>query len=360
MIRPLSLLAAAFAVLTPVLYAQPAAGPERADVITLFTGASVPCRILETTPTRLRIEYAPPGGVGVMVREVPWADVRSVDFAMDEEFRNLVEGKNPAPQMTRLQARWVEVQPLLDRPNHPAGALGLSFARACLAGGQPPQLSRALEVCDAVATTDWNAGRRAWALVVKAEVLLARKEPAQAVNDLDRLLKEKNLEPAVATHAWLLLGQTHFASLKALEEEHPRWQDDDAVLPDRQRLFHEAVENFLRPSLFAGSLEGPAASGIWQAVAVLAHDRDIPAAADAVRDLIQLYPTSPQAAEGQAWLTQQKLPLRPATETVAPAPGPVPDKKAAPAEKAAPEPEASRRKRYVKPGGDTVNPPSIP
>lgn len=360
MIRPLSLLATAWAILTPVLSAQPAAGPERADVITLFTGARVACRILETTPTQLRIEYAPPGGVGLLVREVPWADVRSVDFAMDEEFRNLVEGKNPSPQMTRLQTRWAEVQPLLARPHHPAGSLGLSYAKACLAAGQPPLLSRALEVCDAVAATDWNAGRRAWALVVRAEVLLARKEAAQAVNDLDRLLKEKNLEPAVATHAWLLLGQTHIASLKALEEEHPRWQDDDVVLPERQRLFHEAVENFLRPSLFAGGLEGPAASGLWQAVAVLAHDRDIPAAADAARDLVQLYPSSPQAVEAQAWLTQQKLPLRPATEPVAPAPGPAPDKKAAPDEKASPETDASRRKRYVKPGGDTVNPPSIP
>ena len=188
MIRPLSLLATAFAVLTPVLSAQPAAGPERADVITLFTGASVPCRILETTPARLRIEYAPTGGVGVMVREVPWADVRSVDFAMDEEFRDLVAGKNPAPQMTRLQARWVEVQPLLDRPNHPAGALGLSFARACLAGGQPPQLSRALEVCDAVAA---EHGVEAAALLTVSDCLIdgTRMDAGLRERGLDRMLR---------------------------------------------------------------------------------------------------------------------------------------------------------------------------
>lgn len=358
MTRRLALLMSCWVLFTAVLPAQSPPGTALADVVTLVSGAGVSCRILETTASHLRIEYLPPGGVGRLVRDVPWADVKSVDFAMDEEFRTLLEGKKPAASLARLHARWGEVQPLLGRPHHPAGELGLALVRTCLAGGDPAQLSRALEVCELVAAADWNETRRSRALLAKAEVFLARKEAAPAVQELARLLENESLEPAVAAQAWLLLGQTHFASLKAVEEEHPRWQDDDMVLPERQRLFHEAVESFVRPSLFAGGLEAPAASGLWLAVAVLLHDRDVPAAADTARDLIQLYPASPQASEARQWLEKQKLPLKPVAEPAPPAPAP--EKAAAPAETKVPEPDVTRRKRYDKPAGETKAPPSMP
>jgi hypothetical protein len=320
--------------------------PAVTDVLYLATGAAVPCRVVTTTDASVKIEYRAPNGVTTLTREVPWADVGRIDFAMDEEFRTLLKATSAEKDGAKLSTRWTALMPMLGRPNHPAGDLGLVLATVSLTSPNPGVREQALTVCRNIESTDWSIPRRQQARMLRMRLLASLQRTEEAVAEARLILADPAQEASITVPTTLFLAHREFDALKKLQEENPVWEEDDIVRPDRERLFHAALDGFLKPSLFHGTQEDNAAAGLWAAVELLQFDRNLSAAADNARDLIKLYPAAPQAAKAQALLKEHNLPLEPAPEAADMAGAKKPDEPA-PAEAA--EPEVTRRKRYEKP-----------
>jgi hypothetical protein len=340
------------------------------DTLVLAKGATVRCRILTATPASLLIDYPRPGPgrQPALRRDVPWTDLASADFAMDDDFHRLVAAGDPLQDIPRLTIRWTALAPLLGRPHHPAGALGLTLARLSLSHPDTAIRRRALDVCRAMAAGDWNEARRHEARLLDAQLRMSLGRTDEALRQARALAAEPAITPHTAMLAHVMLAEADFTSLRKLEDENPRWIEDDTVRPEREALFHQTLESALKPSLFHGTLEEPASQGLWTAVQVLEFDRNLPAAAEAARDLIHLYPSSPPAGAATAFLRRNRLPLDPAGE---PAADPLPSAAAAPESTpaapapAAREPIVHRRTRYTdtpRPPGDQSAPtaPAVP
>ncbi|WP_050031183.1 hypothetical protein [Verrucomicrobium sp. BvORR034] len=336
------------------LSAQAPAGP-KSDVVVLQNGAAVPCRIVSSTAEMLRIEYRPAGAMGLMTREVPWTEIRSADFLMDEEFHALLRTTDAARDGARLASRWEAVLPLLSRPNHPGGDLGLAYANACVASPAPATRSKALDICDVIISNDWNPQRRAQARWTRIQALVALNRTQDALGESRKILADHGTDEWLAVRALLFTGKHSFEALKQLQSDNPRWEEDDLIVPERNRLFHESVECSVKPSLFHGTQEESATAGLWQAAAVLQFDGNLSAAADCARDILHLYPKAKEAGEVREFLMKHKLPLEvPVTLPELPEEPAKPMEK--PAADAPKEPESARRKRYAKPESNNKPP----
>lgn len=325
-------------------FAALAQQPPAAEIDTLFlnTGASVACRVLATTDSAVKIEYRSPTDGKVQTREVPWPDILRIDFAMDDEFHALVTSSTALPQM---HARWEKVKTLLPRRNHPAGDLGLAIARTSLSSPDQAQKQKALDVCGQVELNDWNTDRRDQARWLRLQLLESLGHGKDAITEARVLASDELVTPVIAMQAHLFIARSEFQSMKKLEEDNPLWLEDDLVRPERDQLFHTALDHFLKPSLFQGSLEAPATEGLLGALHLFAFDQDIASAADRARDLIKLYPASGAAKQAQAFLSSNNFPLEPVSEEPPELQSKASAKSAEPVER---EPAVKRRERYTR------------
>jgi hypothetical protein len=324
--------------------------PAPTDVLQLKTGVSVPCRILATNATALKIEYRAASGVGSITREVPWADVQAVDFAMDDAFRAALASTD----IGALEAMWNRYSMMLTRPRHPVGDLGLALAKVALAGSNPASRALSVQVCRMIESTDWNEERRSQARLLRLRLLVAMDRKDEALTEARALVQDASVDPEMSMHAHLLLANTDFDTLKKLEEENPLWSDDDLVRPERERLFHATLDAFLKPSLFHGTLENPPVEGLWGAAQLHHFDGNLSAAANCARDILNLYPSASLADKAKAFLAQNKLPLEPSDDE----PETVVDRKKDAPEPADREPAVQRRARYAKPPSKTPKAPA--
>lgn len=328
---------------------QPA--PAAADTLVLNTGAAVACRILETGEAGVKIEYTSPTDRKLQTRDVPWADILRIDFAMDETFRTLVKATSAA-MLPQMLERWKAVESLLPRRNHPAGELGLAVGRVALAEGDQQMKQTALEICGKLELNDWDNERRDNARWLRVQLLHSLGMTADAITEARVIAADEVILPALAMQAHLYIATTEFAALKKLQEDNPLWLEDDLVRPERDQLFHTVLDHFLRPSLFHGALEEMATQGLWGAVQLFEFDRDLASAAERSRDLIKLYPKAETAKLATDFLTDHRLPLEPAEEEPEEL---KPTEPETPQKQEEREPAVQRRERYTRPPAKTAS-----
>ena len=111
-----------------------------------------------------------------------------------------------------------------------------------------------------------------------------------------------------------MLAQADFEKLKKFETANPRWADDDDLKAERGRLYHQVLDQFLHAPLFHGSAEEKAAESLWGAVQVHQFAREPALAAERARDLLELYPASPQAAQARAIAAPPREPFKEAPD----------------------------------------------
>ena len=280
-------------------------------VLTLGTGATVKCKILSTTETVVKIQYQLNAGQAPQSRDVPWAEILHIDFTLDDDFHQLLATNNLQRDSIKMLARWQRDQGLLGRPKHPIGDLGLAFARQAITHPDELLKRKALDLCSEIQFNDWSTTRRDHARWLRIRLLDSLKQHADAATEADFFCKDDQADPLLLMNAHLYLAENKHQALRELERENPLWEEDDLVRPERESLFHESLDHYLRPSLFFGTLEDTATRGLWGAVQLLTMDQDIPAAGDRARDIIQLYPSSKLAPAASAYLAQNKLPLEP-------------------------------------------------
>lgn len=297
--RGLTALLAAACLMPCMLHAQPSDADNPVDLIFGWDGSTRRGLIRAIENDALRVEVPLPGRAGTAEVSIPRRLIKSVSFAeRPGEADALATG-----DIAQLETIWKFHRPFLGMENSDSGAFGLAYGEALLARGGDGDATRALDVFRTIQEEDWNADRQATAGNGRLRALIASGNPEDAINEA-RELAESSEDPAVLIEAKLVLASAARERLTRLIEENPRWEQDEWIRPERDRLYHEALDHLLFPSLFHGTERAEAARGLWGAVQVYRQAGEIPLAHQCATDLVVLYKDTPEAARASEWLAE--------------------------------------------------------
>jgi len=136
----------------------------------------------------------------------------------------------------------------------------------------------------------------------RLRAMVATGRAGEAVREAEEIASATE-DPAVLIEAKHILAEAAGASLKKLLEDNPRWEEDLNVIPERNRLYHEAVDLFLYPALFEGSQADAAARGLWGAVGIYQLAGESANALECARDITILYTGTKYAAPAKDFIT---------------------------------------------------------
>lgn len=286
------------------------------DIIYLKTGESIACRVDALTDKIVNFSLlSDPGTAGGSARRtVAAGQIEHIEFDFQEGESALFEKRHEATAES-LKYWWDSSFSHLHRPRSRTAAYGIAFAEALLRESPETAAGRALSIFDRII-------ERAWA---PADVVLARQGRLRALMALGELetatveaqqLASQTKDAGLLIEVKYLLATADFQKLRALEEEHPRWEEDDEVRPERNEIYHRALDQFLWPHLFHAAHEEEAARGLSGAANLLLFAGEIDAARARWNDLIHLYPATAFAAEAKNLLETHPSPT---TTTIAPA-----------------------------------------
>ena len=233
-------------------------------------------------------------GIGSAQRSIPMDQIRFIDFApLSGEEEALA---NPASESMkkRLGELWQEKSVHLQWPTNNAGKIGLTFAEELFKESEPAAFERCIRIYGLIEKEDWDLERRAVAKKGRLRCLIALKRLDEAIAEARQMVTDDD-DPALLLEARLVLAQADFERLKLLEQDHPKWTEDKDLVEERTKLYHDVLDQFLNAPLFHGSIEDKAAESLWGAVQVHQFAKEPRLAAEKARDLIELYPGTPQA-----------------------------------------------------------------
>lgn len=250
---------------------------------------------------RIRLGAAPGMAEAPMATiSLPRRDVVQVEFSDDTARDELLRSGNVSKtdEIGRLWARW---EPFLSFPKSPAGNVACALGDLWIRSGDPAKAHDARELFSRVEKEAWDEPSRMSARQGRLRAMVAVGDAAAAVQEAQELAKITE-DPAVLIQAKYILANAADANLRKLVEENPRWQEDIHVIPERQRLYDEALDEYLYPYLFFGSESEAAARGLAGAMGVYRFTGELAAALECARDLRKLYPESPQAAAAREFM----------------------------------------------------------
>jgi tetratricopeptide (TPR) repeat protein len=250
---------------------------------------------------RVAIEIGGPAGAGGKTRTeqrtIQLADIEFIDFEMPEAEASLLESPT-AGKLEQLRDLWESKSKWLGIRRSNSGAAGLAVADVLLQSGEAAKVSVALATYAAVERGDWDTGRQALAQQGKLRCLLVLGRPEEALEEAKRVAETAE-DPGILVETRLVMAQAARDQFEALLEENPKWREDDEVREQVMEHYHATVDQFLYPCLFHGSLEEPAARGLWNAVEVYLLGEDREAAQNSANDLLKLYPASEYAEKAR-------------------------------------------------------------
>lgn len=262
------------------------------DVIVLKSGQYTACEIEALTDNILTFTLIQQGGNqgGVARRTISTSEVAYVEFDFEPGEEEAFAAKETL-DMESVEAWWNHHFAHLHRPRSRTGAWGIALGYALLDKDVDLYGSRALQLFDRIA-------ERAWSEIDVAAAKRGRLHALMRLGELERAITEANIlagqteDPELLIEVKHLLAEADFARLRELEEEHPRWDEDDEVRPERNELYHSIIDQFMWPYLFHAAREEAAARGLFGAGLVYEFGGEAGLATNAYRDLIALYPES--------------------------------------------------------------------
>ncbi|MEM9018858.1 MAG: hypothetical protein AAGC68_17750, partial [Verrucomicrobiota bacterium] len=274
------------------------------DVIFLKNGESAACRIETITDNILTFSLLTGGGSagGSAKRTIPMESVAYVEFdwAPGEE---ITFQKRSEMNAELLESWWDYHFANLHRPRSRTAAFGIALGEALLRESPDRSAKRALELFDRIIARAWSEEDIAAAKRGRLNALIALDDLKTATEEASRLARETE-DPALLIEVRHLLATADFERLKDLEEEHPRWIEDEEVKPERNRLYHEIIDGFLWPHLFHATREDAAARGLLSAAGVYQFAGETELAKAACDDLIALYPAVEAVEAAKTLLTE--------------------------------------------------------
>ena len=225
---------------------------------------------------------------------VPRRDVDHIEFAPDPALDALLKSAD-AGQLAEVEARWTIVQPWLKVARSPSARIANVLGDMLLRTGDPARAERALELFKNVESGAWDDADKLSARQGRLRAMVATGDAGAAVNEAAELSAATE-NPAVLIEAKYILASSADASLRKLLADNPRWEEDVAVIPERHRLYNEALDLYLFPSLFAGSESEAAARGLWGAAGIYILAGESRKALECARDIATFYPLTKFAA----------------------------------------------------------------
>lgn len=267
-------------------------------------GAPLAVRILEVDEKGVSLQKTVPSGV--VSRVIPLTELAGLSFHQTDLERRLIHrsGSDSAPL---LRVLWSVRAASLGMDGSQVADVGLALARALRLSKDPSAWDEAVSVLDRIESKEPAAHRKEAARIERQSLVLTRALAGGDPADADKLAwqateRDDNPDAMLMAVAWL--ADRHFDELKKLEENHPRWMEDDEVRPLRLRFHHLALDFALYPSLFLGARVEESAAGLKKAWQVYQHTGEQERALHVLEDLAALYPESAAARETAAELAR--------------------------------------------------------
>lgn len=274
------------------------------DTIVLKNGRKADCKIIDFTPDAVKITYRATPSAAPAERLIPLAEIEHIEPA---PFPGETEARATAIREGRsepLMIYWVKHLPWLSRPRTHGGEIGLIYAELLTRVNTADRRERALKIYEQIEAADWSAERRGRAQAGRLRVMLRQGRTGEVRPQAEALLQHSG-DPRVLIELRHVMAEASAAALTQLEKDHPRWQDEDELVPRHAQLLNEAFDGYLYPHLFHGAEEDLAARGLWAAAQLSTAQKENTQAAEWAGDLTQLYQSSPEATAAGAWLIQQ-------------------------------------------------------
>lgn len=228
------------------------------------------------------------------------ADVVRIEFAPNSVREKLLETATSA-QVGELARLWAQWEPYLGVQRSPAGRVAVAYGDALLHSGDAAQVPTALALYKAVEELAWNDEEKSLAQQGRLRAMIAGGQAAQAVDEAKEIARSSE-DPEVLIEAKYIMAEAAGASFRKLVEDNPRWRQDLNIIPERNRLYAEALDLYLYPYLFFGSEIEPASRGLAGALAIYQFTGEDRLAAETARDLVEIYPGTKYAAEARIFL----------------------------------------------------------
>jgi hypothetical protein len=276
------------------------------DVIYLKSGESIACQIEGLTDKIVNFSLlsnaGTAGGSARRTIQTDLVDYVELDFEVGEA---AFFPKRKEATEVQLKSWWEFYLPHLHRPRSRAAAYGNALGQAMLRDDATYGGDRALPIFDRIIARAWSSEDIGLAKQGRLQAMMAKGDLEAAVEEAKALAKESD-DPGLLIEVNYLLAKADFQKLKELEEEHPKWEEDEEVRPVRNELFHRTVDQFLHPHLFHATREIAAARGLFAVAEVYHFAHDDTAARDRWTDLTHLYPETEFAELAKARLDASK------------------------------------------------------
>ncbi len=275
--------------------------PSEGETVHLQNGNFQSGEIVSQSEKGITFSFTRDGG-GKSKVEIPWEAIERIEFSLSAEEAAAL-GDPASAQLELLASIWDEQAPWIGREASPAAEIGLAYAERLADSGRERDLEKALGIFDIVAGEAWEPARQAKALRRKLMVLLRAGREKEALREAEAIADASD-NPALLLESKMMLSGNYFEKLMEIEEENPRWFLDDEVRPERDRLFHSAVDHALYPYLFYGSLEDAAARGLIRAARIYEYAGDTLNSRRCAEDILKLYPKTELASEAKEHLSK--------------------------------------------------------
>ena len=276
------------------------------DTVTLSDGSRKTGRVLGVEQDMLILSAQPVPGLPTVELRFPKTRITAIEFEENTQRDSFIHGARK-PDLPEIALLWERFAPLLTAPGSPSARIGLRYGLLLLEAGAPGGLTDPLPLFEKIAA---SPAEREAAKQGVLRSLLSSKQWARAETEALSVARSACGTPLLA-EARLAIGFVQSARLRELLQENPRWQEDDFVRPERNRLHDSALDGLLGAALLPGVPPEMAARGLLGALRVYEMDGNPPHARAVATDLASLHPTSNEAASARDWLNANPLPPQP-------------------------------------------------
>jgi hypothetical protein len=224
--------------------------------------------------------------------------VERVEFCSDEARDRKLREATTA-KISEVEALWREALPWLSVPKSPAGEIGLRYGDLLLSAGDFASAEKALEIFKMIEAGSWSQGAKAGARQGRLRAMIATGHAQQAIAEAEEIVRRAE-DPSILIEAKFILAQAAHRALEKFVTENPRWKEDPFAIPERNRLYDQALALYLYPALFFGSEINAAARGLWGALEIYRSAGDLQQALEVSYDLVSMYPETIHAKQSQA------------------------------------------------------------
>lgn len=274
--------------------------PVGTDTIFLSSGERRTGRVLGFDGQAFKLEVNLVAGQPPATVQVPRANVSQIEFAPDEARDGLI-ARGTLADLPRIAELWKRWESYVAIPRSPAVALGVRYGLLLVESGDAAKITQAATVFGKIEKEAWSEEGRMGAKQGRLRVLIASGHSEEAVAQAAELVSTAT-DPEVIIEARFLLGRVADEALRKLVDENPRWEEDERVRPERNRLYHEAVDQYLYPYLAFGSRADLVTRGLWRLVELYRFVGEPQLALETSRDLVALYATTPAGQQAKAWI----------------------------------------------------------